>query len=118
MYRRVDIALDTFPYHGTTITCEALWMGVPTITLLAKAHVSRVGVSLLAAAGLENLAASTPEEYVRIAAELAGNVPRLAQIRSTIRGQLAKSPLVDSAQFARNVEAAYRKMWLNWLQSE
>jgi protein O-GlcNAc transferase len=111
LYRMVDIALDTYPYHGTTITCEALWMGVPVVTLLGRAHASRVGLSLLTAAGLENLAANTPEEYVQIAAKLAADLPRLTQIRSTLRDRLSKSPLTNAQQFARNVESAYREMW-------
>jgi protein O-GlcNAc transferase len=115
LYRHVDIALDTYPYNGTTITAEALWMGVPTITLRGPTHVTRVGYSLLAAAGLEDLAADTPEQYVQIAARLAADVPRLKTIRSTLRQTLSKSPLIDSAQFARNVELAYRQMWLAFL---
>jgi protein O-GlcNAc transferase len=69
-YDRVDIMLDTFPYHGTTTTAEALWMGVPTVTLAGQTHVSRVGASLLQNAGLPELVARDPTEYIRIATRL------------------------------------------------
>jgi predicted O-linked N-acetylglucosamine transferase (SPINDLY family) len=111
LYRRVDIGLDTFPYHGTTITCEALWMGVPVVTLEGKAHVSRVGVSLLSNAGLGELVARTDEEYVGIAAELARDVGRMARIRAGLRARLGESVLTRPREFARNVELAYREMW-------
>ena len=113
-YARVDIALDTFPYHGTTTTCEALWMGVPVITLAGRTHASRVGVSLLTTTGLPELVASSPDEYVKIAAALATDVPRLAALRTTLRTRMASSPLMDASRFARNVEAAYRQMWRTW----
>jgi predicted O-linked N-acetylglucosamine transferase (SPINDLY family) len=114
LYRRVDIGLDTYPYHGTTITCEALWMGVPIVTLAGRTHVSRVGVSLLSSASLGDLVAQTPEEYVSRAVALAGDLPRLAEIRATLRTRLAQSPLTNPQTFARNVEAAYQDMWRRW----
>jgi predicted O-linked N-acetylglucosamine transferase (SPINDLY family) len=113
-YADVDIALDTFPYHGTTTTCEALWMGVPVVTLVGDRHQCRVGQSLLSNVGLPELAGSTPEEYVRIAVDLARSIPRLSQLRSGLRERMRNSPLMDAAGFARNVEAAYRQMWLSW----
>ena len=113
-YDRADIALDTFPYHGTTTTCEALWMGVPVITLAGQVHASRVGVSLLTNVGLPKLIAHDPDEYVRIATDLAKDVSRLSGLRAGLREQMARSPLLDGSQFARNVEEAYRKMWRIW----
>ncbi len=80
LYHRIDVALDTYPYHGTTTTCEALWMGVPVVTMAGQTHVSRVGVSLLSNVGLAELIAQSPEEYVSIAVELTGDLPRLAEI--------------------------------------
>jgi protein O-GlcNAc transferase len=115
-YNQVDIALDSFPYHGTTTTCEALWMGVPVVSLAGQTHVSRVGVSLLSCVGLPELIAQSPEEYVSIAAGLAGNLPRLAELRRTLRGQMRESPLMDGPGFARNIEAAYRSMWRGWCE--
>jgi protein O-GlcNAc transferase len=114
LYGRVDIALDTFPYNGTTTTCEALWMGVPVVTLAGDVHVSRVGVSLLNSVGLPELIARNEDEYVSIAVELAGNVAKLADLRATLREQMKDSPLMDGPRFARNVESAYRDVWRRW----
>jgi predicted O-linked N-acetylglucosamine transferase (SPINDLY family) len=110
-YNQLDIALDTFPYHGTTTTCEALWMGVPVVTLAGSAHVSRVGVSLLSCVDLPDLVAKSPEEYVSIAVGLAKDLPRLAELRRTLRLRMRASPLMDGARFARDIESAYRQMW-------
>ncbi len=115
-YGRVDIALDSHPYHGTTTTCESLWMGVPVIAQAGKTHVSRVGVSLLCNVGLPELVAASQEEYVRITTELAGDLTRLAQLRSTLRERMAQSPLMDAPRFARDVESAYRQMWQAWCE--
>jgi predicted O-linked N-acetylglucosamine transferase (SPINDLY family) len=113
-YHRVDIALDTYPYHGTTTTCESFWMGVPVVTLAGESHVSRVGVSLLSNMGLSQLIAQAPEQYVQIAVDLANGLPRLAELRRTLRVRMGASPLMDGVQFARDVEAAYRLMWRDW----
>jgi predicted O-linked N-acetylglucosamine transferase (SPINDLY family) len=114
LYQRLDVALDTFPYHGTTTTCEAMWMGVPVVTLAGTTHASRVGVSLLRNIGLQELIAEIPEEYVRIATELAGDLPRLSHLRSTLRQRMEVSPLMDAPRFAHGVETAYRSMWQRW----
>jgi predicted O-linked N-acetylglucosamine transferase (SPINDLY family) len=114
LYNQVDIALDTYPYHGTTTTCEALWMGVPVVTLAGQSHVSRVGASLLTTVGLADLIAETPTQYVQIATSLAIDPPRLQAIRSTLRGHMQRSPLMNAPVFAHNVEAAYRLMWRKW----
>jgi predicted O-linked N-acetylglucosamine transferase (SPINDLY family) len=114
LYGRLDVALDTFPYHGTTTTCEALWMGVPVVTLAGATHVSRVGVSLLTSAGFPELVAQTPEEYMFIASELAANRSRLDNLRAGMRSRLRSSPLIDGARFAADVEDAYRGMWRKW----
>ena len=113
-YQQVDVALDTFPYHGTTTTCEALWMGVPVVSMAGQTHLSRVGVSLLNCVGLPELIAESTEEYVSIAADLAKDLPRLAELRRTLRPRMQGSALMDAPRFTRNVEAAYRQMWRNW----
>lgn len=113
-YHQVDIVLDTFPYHGTTTTCETLWMGVPVVTLAGAAHLSRVGVSLLQNVGLADLAARSREEYVARAVELAEDLPRLETLRRTLRQRMQASPLMDGAAYARDVEGAYRTMWQAW----
>lgn len=105
-YEAIDIALDTFPYHGTTTTCEALWSGVPVVSLTGDDHRSRVGATLLRACGLEDLIASDPEQFVHIAASLARDPPRLAKLQSSVGGRLVASPLCDGASFARRFERA------------
>ncbi len=110
-YGRIDIALDPFPYNGTTTTCESLWMGVPVITLAGVPHASRVGLSLLSSLGLENLVANTPEQYMQIAIELAKDKQKLEEFRTSIRFWMASSSLCDGETFARQVEALYLKIW-------
>ena len=93
LYNQVDIALDPFPYHGTTTTCEALWMGVPVVTLAGQTHVSRVGVRFADEHGAcMELIAENPDDYVNIAAELANDRPRLRNLHSTLRQRMEKSP--------------------------
>jgi predicted O-linked N-acetylglucosamine transferase (SPINDLY family) len=114
MYEQIDIGLDPFPYNGGTTTCDALWMGVPVVTLSGRTGVGRGGVSVLRNVGLTELIGETPEQYVRIATGLAGDLPRLAELRRTLRSRMQASPLMDAPRFARNIEAAYRQMWRNW----
>ncbi len=116
-YNQVDIALDAFPYNGTTTTCEALWMGVPVVTLAGQTHVSRVGASLLTNAGYPQWIARTREKYVDLAVHLAADLPALAEIRLGLRARMKSSPLTDGPQFARNVEEAYSGMWRAWTGS-
>ncbi len=114
LYNRIDIALDTFPYNGTTTTCEAMWMGVPVVTLEGAHHAGRVGVSLLHQVGLTELIAKTSEEYVQIAVNLAKDMDKLAALRAGLRPRMAASPLCDGVGFTRNLEQAYREMWWKW----
>jgi protein O-GlcNAc transferase len=114
VYGRVDISLDTFPYHGTTTTCEALWMGVPVVTLMGDRHVARVSGSLLTAVGRPEWIAATAEDYVRIAAELAANPAELAAIRAGLREQVRNSPLGDHAGQSERFAAALRDCWQAW----
>jgi len=110
-YQQIDIALDPFPYPGGTTTCDALWMGVPVVSLAGQTAVGRAGVSLLSNVRLPELVAATLEQYVRIAVELAGDLPRLAALRLTLRQKMLSSPLMDAPGFARDMEVAYREMW-------
>jgi protein O-GlcNAc transferase len=113
-YNRVDIALDPFPYNGTTTTCEALWMGVPVVTLRGDRHAGRVGASLLGQIGLTELVANSVEEYVEIARTLARNGERLEEFRHSLRPRIAASSLCDGPAFARKIEAAFRRVWRDW----
>jgi predicted O-linked N-acetylglucosamine transferase (SPINDLY family) len=114
LYHRIDLGLDSFPYNGHTTSLDSFWMGVPVVTLVGQTVVGRAGVSQLTNLGLAELAAQTAEQYVQIASGLAGDVPRLAELRRTLRGRMEGSALMDAGRFARNVEAAYRQMWRNW----
>lgn len=114
-YDRLDIALDPFPYNGTTTSCEALWMGVPVVTLRGTHHVARVTASLLHRIGLDDLVADSADAYLDIAAGLAGDLDRLESLRGTLRPRMQASPLCDPNRFAGQVEAAYRQMWYVWL---
>jgi predicted O-linked N-acetylglucosamine transferase (SPINDLY family) len=114
LYHGIDIGLDTFPYTGQTTSLDAFWMGVPLITLVGQTAVARAGMSLLRNLDLPELIARTPEQFVNIAVELASDLPRLANLRATLRDRLQRSPLMDAPRFARNVEAAYRDMWRRW----
>jgi Glycosyl transferase family 41 len=111
LYDTVDIALDPFPYNGVTTTCDSLWMGVPAISLAGRMNVSRQGVRFLRSVGLEELLAETPEDYVRIATDLAGDLPRLSAMRSGLRERMRHSPLLTSHRLTRALEAAYLAMW-------
>ena len=115
-YAEVDIALDTFPWNGHTTMCEALWMGVPVISLVGKPFVSRVGLSVLSSVGLESFAASTAQEYLSKAVSLAQNLESLAKMRASMRERMFASVLCDARGFADNVEVAYREMWHRWCQ--
>ena len=117
LYGRVDISLDTFPYHGTTTTCEALWMGVPVVTLMGDRHVARVSGSLLTAIGRAEWVAQTPDDYVRIATELAADRAKLATIRAGLRDEVRNSPLGDHAGQSARFAAALRQCWQAWCAS-
>jgi predicted O-linked N-acetylglucosamine transferase (SPINDLY family) len=108
-YGEVDIALDTFPYNGTTTTCEALWMGVPVVSLAGRGHAARVGASLLTSAGLRAWCASSEDEFREIAAAAAQDAT-LADLRAGLRDQVRGSRLCDGLTYARDVESAYRAM--------
>lgn len=117
LYSRVDIHLDTFPYNGTTTTCEALWQGVPTITIAGEAHRSRVGVSLLKQVGLTDYIAENREAYIDLAVEKSQDLECLAKLRSDLREQMAGSKLMDVAGYSEELSSAYEQMlheaWLD-----
>jgi predicted O-linked N-acetylglucosamine transferase (SPINDLY family) len=115
-YHRVDIALDPFPFPGGTTTVEALWMGVPVLTLQGERFLARQGVGLLMNAGMPEWVAADAEDYVARAVAHASNLPALATLRAGLRQQVLASPIYDAPRFARNFEAALRAMWQQWCQ--
>ena len=117
-YNRVDIALDPFPYNGTTTTCDALWMGVPVVTLAGSTHIARVGVSLVSHLGFPEWAAQSPQAYVAKCQDLANNLPVLARLRLQLRDRMRLSPLCDAPQFTGRLEAALRGMWRRWCEQK
>jgi predicted O-linked N-acetylglucosamine transferase (SPINDLY family) len=114
LHNHIDIALDPFPFNGGTVTCQALWMGVPVITLKGAIGFGRTGNSLLSSVGLPQLIAGSEEEYVAIARQLSSDLDQLGELRASLRQRMASSPLMDGARFTRNLENAYRDMWQQW----
>jgi predicted O-linked N-acetylglucosamine transferase (SPINDLY family) len=113
-YNSIDIGLDTFPYNGTTTTCEAMWMGVPVISLAGETHASRVGMSLLSDVGLSDFIAECDEDYLQKAVALANDLERLQSLRVSLRSMMSNSSLMDARSFTDSLEKAYRQMWYSW----
>lgn len=117
LYGLMDIALDTYPYHGTTTTFEALWQGVPVVTLRGDRHASRVGASILTHLGKPEWIGSDDDDYIRIARDLAADPTRLGVLRfgaTSLRQQLYDSPLMDGPRLAGEIDTAFRGMWQDW----
>jgi len=113
-YNKIDIALDTFPFAGGTTTCDALWMAAPVVSRAGQTAVSRAGLSILSNLGMPEWVADDPEQYISIASGLARDIPRLSELRQTLRQRMLGSPLMDAAAFTRDVESAFRQMWRQW----
>jgi predicted O-linked N-acetylglucosamine transferase (SPINDLY family) len=113
-YNRLDIGLDPFPQNGGVTTLDALWMGVPVVTLAGRTAVGRAGRSILSNLGLPELIAATPAEYVAIAVARASDPERLAALRSGLRARMRSSALTAGQQYAADIEAAFRAMWHDW----
>lgn len=116
-YAGIDVALDPFPFSGCLTTCEVLWMGVPLVTLPNTRPASRQTLGFLSMLGRTEWVAKDPEDYIRIAADLAGDAERLSALRQQQRVRVAASPMCDAPRFARNLEAALRDMWGRWCES-
>ena len=110
-YGRVDFILDTFPFTGGTTTCEALWMGVPTLTLTGNTLLERQGMSLLSCVGLEDWIATNEEDYINKAVNHAKQLDKLAQLRGQLRPQMRESPLMDAPLFASDFTHALQEIW-------
>jgi predicted O-linked N-acetylglucosamine transferase (SPINDLY family) len=117
MYEGIDVALDPFPFGGGATTCDALWMGVPVVSLEGETAVGRGGVSVLSNVGLPELVAREVVQYEKIVIDLASDLPRLSQIHDGLRERMRQSPLMDASRFTRGLEAAYRSMWQAWCTS-
>jgi predicted O-linked N-acetylglucosamine transferase (SPINDLY family) len=117
-YNRVDIALDPFPYNGTTTTIEGLWMGVPLLGLKGDRLVAHMGESILHTLRMPEWIATDLEDYVAKAAVLAGDLTCLSDVRANLRNRLLASPISDAPRFARNLEAAFRGMWRKWCEQQ
>ncbi len=115
-YRQVDVALDPFPFGGGVTTCDALWMGVPVVACPGETFASRHGLSHLSNAGLTETVARDLDEYVEIAAGLAGDLPRLAGLRAGLRERMAASPLCDGKRFAEDFAKILRGVWRDWCE--
>jgi predicted O-linked N-acetylglucosamine transferase (SPINDLY family) len=116
LYAGIDVALDTFPYNGTTTTCEALWMGVPVVAVAGDRHCARVSESLLTAVGHPEWIAPNPDAYVALAAALARAPGQLAELRTRLRAEMQASPLLDHVGQAARFGAALRACWLRWCE--
>lgn len=117
LYSRIDVTLDSYPYHGTTTTCEALWQGLPVVTLMGDRHVSRVSGSLVASVGHPEWAAASVDDYVRVAVSLASDISALSRIRAGLRREMAASALMDHRGQARRFEEALRGCWKRYCAS-
>jgi len=117
-YWEIDIGLDPFPCGGGTTTCDALWMGVPVISLIGQMPISRCGLSILSNVGLPNLAVQTEAEYVEKAVAISKDLLQLSQLRKTLRPQMESSRLMDARTFVQSIETAYRTMWQKWCDAQ
>ena len=116
-YHRIDVSLDTFPVNGHTTSLDSFWMGVPVVTLVGPTVLGRAGLCYAQNLALPELVATTPEQYVTLAVELARDVSRLERLRQELRARMERSPLMDGARFARSFESACRSMWQRWCQT-
>ena len=117
-YNNIDLALDTFPYNGTTTTCEALWMGVPVVVLEGNSHVSRVGYSIMRNLDYRQLISSNLKEYVDIAVRLASDCEGLRIFRSELRSRFNSSPVMDAKQLTQNIEKVFLEIWGKWYSNQ
>ncbi len=116
-YQQIDLCLDTLPFSGGTTSLDSLWMGVPVVTLIGRTIVGRAGSSHLYNLGLMEFIADSEDQFVNHAVQWGGDLPRLGELRASLRQRMERSPLMDGRRFARNMEAAYRRMWQAWCEA-
>lgn len=117
-YHEIDLALDTFPYNGMSTTLDALWMGVPVVSLVDRRNLGRAGLSLLSNVGLPEFAAPSVDAYVETAVRVSQDKAALAKLRAGLRARMQASPLLDAAGFTRKLEAGFRDMWVEWCKGQ
>ncbi len=117
-YHHIDISLDTFPFNGATTSLEAWYMGVPVLSLLGQTPVGRAGLSIASNLGLSEFVATSEDDYVSAAVNLARDLGRLSALRAELRDRMTRSPLMDGTRFTRNLEAAYRSAWAAWCERD
>ncbi len=117
-FHQIDLGLDPIPYPGHTTTLDTLWMGVPVVSLAGCTAVSRGGSTMLNNVGLSELLTHSPDEYVATATALANDLPRLAELRKSLRQRMEQSPLTNGKQFANDLETLYRQMWTQWCKGK
>jgi predicted O-linked N-acetylglucosamine transferase (SPINDLY family) len=117
-YNSIDIGLDTLPYNGHTTSLDSYWMGVPVVTLVGKSAVGRAGFSQLTNLGLAQLAADSQDQFIRIATGLASDLKKLDALRQSLRTRMSASPLMNAPQFARDIESAFRGMWIGFVGAD
>jgi predicted O-linked N-acetylglucosamine transferase (SPINDLY family) len=115
-YATIDIALDPFPYTGGLTTCEALWMGVPVVTLSGHIFAGRHSTSHLSNVGLTELVTETVEDYIAVTSALAQDIEHLSELRQSLRERMIASPLHDAKRYTRDLGAAYREMWKSYCE--
>jgi predicted O-linked N-acetylglucosamine transferase (SPINDLY family) len=114
IYDDIDLLLDTFPWGGHATTCEALWMGVPVLTLPGSTHAGRLAASILTAVGLKEWISATVDDYVSLAVERTKDRSQLAELRSCLRSRMSSSRLCNGEAFTASLEATYRQLWRDW----
>ncbi len=117
-YHEIDLALDTFPYGGMTTTLDALWMGVPVVSLIGQRNLGRAGLSILSNVGLADFAVPSVDAYVETAIRLSNDKPALTALRASLRSRMQASPLLNAEGFTRKLEVSFRDMWVEWCQRQ
>lgn len=118
LFHQVDIALDPVTMNGATTTCEGLWMGVPTLSMVGQRFGMRAGLSLLSAAGIAEFAVANADDYLQLARHYASHLDQLAQLRASLREKVAQSPLMDAPRYANNMSALFRQCWRAWVANQ
>ena len=118
LYQQIDIALDSYPYNGATTTCEALWMGIPVVSLSGERHASRMGLSILSAVDLQNLVSTSDEQMLQCCLMLAKDLDALGELRLSLRQRMQQSSLLDAKSFTLSMEELLQQMWHSYCSAQ